>query len=572
MAKKKLRSQEWYGRTGKDGFIYRSWMKNQGLPHHLFEGEKPVIGICNTWSEFTPCNAHFRELAESIKQGIWEAGGFPLEFPVMSLGECSIKPTAMLFRNLASMDVEESIRANPMDGVILMCGCDKTTPSLVMGAASVDLPTLVVSGGPMLVGRFKGKKIGTSDVWRFAEEYKLGKLSQEEFIEAEAAMSRSRGHCAPMGTASTMAAMVEALGLAMPDNATIPAADSRRKVLAHMAGMRIVEMVKEDLKMSQILTRKAFENSIMVNAALGGSTNFILHLTAIARRIGVYLDLTDFDHFSSKVPLIANVQPSGEHWVEDLFYAGGLPAVMREIQSKLHTDCITVNGKTLGENIEKAECYDRELIGTLEKPIKPDSGIAVLKGNLCPNGAVIKPSAASPHLLTHTGKAVVFEDIDEYKAKIDDPDLEVDENSVLVMKNVGPKGYPGMPEVGNMGLPAKLLQKGIKDMVRISDGRMSGTGYGTVVLHVSPESAIGGPLALVQNGDMIQLDVPNRSLNLLISDEEMEKRKNAFQPTQLPYERGYVNLFLHQVNQAHDGVDFDFLQGSSGSDVKRDSH
>ncbi|MBY5952012.1 dihydroxy-acid dehydratase [Algoriphagus marincola] len=572
MAKKKLRSQEWYGRTGKDGFIYRSWMKNQGLPHHLFEGEKPVIGICNTWSEFTPCNAHFRELAESIKQGIWEAGGFPLEFPVMSLGECSIKPTAMLFRNLASMDVEESIRANPMDGVILMCGCDKTTPSLVMGAASVDLPTLVVSGGPMLVGRFKGKKIGTSDVWRFAEEYKLGKLSQEEFIEAEAAMSRSRGHCAPMGTASTMAAMVEALGLAMPDNATIPAADSRRKVLAHMAGMRIVEMVKEDLKMSQILTRKAFENSIMVNAALGGSTNFILHLTAIARRIGVDLDLTDFDHFSSKVPLIANVQPSGEHWVEDLFYAGGLPAVMREIQSKLHTDCITVNGKTLGENIEKAECYDRELIGTLEKPIKPDSGIAVLKGNLCPNGAVIKPSAASPHLLTHTGKAVVFEDIDDYKAKIDDPDLEVDENSVLVMKNVGPKGYPGMPEVGNMGLPAKLLQKGIKDMVRISDGRMSGTGYGTVVLHVSPESAIGGPLALVQNGDMIQLDVPNRSLNLLISDEEMEKRKNAFQLTQLPYERGYVNLFLHQVNQAHDGVDFDFLQGSSGSEVKRDSH
>jgi Dihydroxyacid dehydratase/phosphogluconate dehydratase len=385
-------------------------------------------------------------------------------------------------------------------------------------------------------------------------------------------MSRSRGHCAPMGTASTMAAMVEALGLAMPDNATIPAADSRRKVLAHMAGMRIVEMVKEDLKMSQILTRKAFENSIMVNAALGGSTNFILHLTAIARRIGVDLDLTDFDHFSSKVPLIANVQPSGEHWVEDLFYAGGLPAVMREIQSKLHTDCITVNGKTLGENIEKAECYDRELIGTLEKPIKPDSGIAVLKGNLCPNGAVIKPSAASPHLLTHTGKAVVFEDIDDYKAKIDDPDLEVDENSVLVMKNVGPKGYPGMPEVGNMGLPAKLLQKGIKDMVRISDGRMSGTGYGTVVLHVSPESAIGGPLALVQNGDMIQLDVPNRSLNLLISDEEMEKRKNAFQLTQLPYERGYVNLFLHQVNQAHDGVDFDFLQGSSGSEVKRDSH
>ena len=385
-------------------------------------------------------------------------------------------------------------------------------------------------------------------------------------------MSRSRGHCAPMGTASTMAAMVEALGLAMPDNATIPAADSRRKVLAHMAGMRIVELVKEDMRMSKILTRKAFENAIMVNAALGGSTNFILHLTAIARRIGVELDLTDFDHFSAQIPLIANVQPSGEHWVEDLFYAGGLPAVMREIQSKLHTECMTINGKTLGQNIEKAECYDRDLIGTLEKPIKPDSGIAVLKGNLCPHGAVLKPSAASPHLLTHTGKAVVFEDIDDYKARIDDPDLEVDETSVLVLKNVGPKGYPGMPEVGNMGLPAKLLEKGIKDMVRISDGRMSGTGYGTVVLHVSPESAIGGPLALVRNGDLIELDVPNRSLNLLIPESELERRMAEFKPTELPYDRGYVNLFLDRVNQAHEGVDFDFLQGSSGSEVKRDSH
>lgn len=572
MSKKKLRSQDWYGRTGKDGFIYRSWMKNQGFPHHLFEGDKPVIGICNTWSELTPCNAHFRELAEALKRGIWEAGGFPLEFPVMSLGECSVKPTAMLFRNLASMDVEESIRANPMDGVILMCGCDKTTPSLVMGAASVDIPTMVLSGGPMLVGRFKGKKIGTSDVWRFAEDFKLGKISQEEFIEAEAAMSRSVGHCAPMGTASTMAAMVESLGLSLPDNATIPAADSRRKVLAHMTGMRIVEMVNEDLKMSKILTRKAFENSIMVNAALGGSTNFILHLTAIAKRIGVDLDLTDFDKFSSLIPLIANVQPSGEHWVEDLFYAGGLPAVMNEIKDHLHQDAITVNGKTILENIEKAECYDRNLIGTYDKPIKPESGIAVLKGNLCPNGAVIKPSAASPHLLTHTGPAVVFEDIDDYKARIDSPDLDIDEKSVMVMKNVGPKGYPGMPEVGNMGLPQKLLAKGIKDMVRISDGRMSGTGYGTVILHVSPESAIGGPLALVQNGDMIELNVPNRSLNLMITDEEFERRKAAFRPLNLPYERGYVNLFLDKVNQAHEGVDFDFLQGSSGSEVKRDSH
>ncbi len=572
MTKKKLRSQEWYGRTGKDGFIYRSWMKNQGFPHHLFEGEKPVIGICNTWSELTPCNAHFRDLAEALKRGIWEAGGFPLEFPVMSLGECSVKPTAMLFRNLASMDVEESIRANPMDGVVLMCGCDKTTPSLVMGAASVDLPSIVLSGGPMLVGRFKGKKIGTSDVWRLAEEFKLGTLSQEDFIDAEAAMSRSVGHCAPMGTASTMAGMVEALGLSLPNNATIPAADSRRKVLAHMTGIRIVEMVKEDLKMSQILTRNAFENSIMVNAALGGSTNFILHLTAIAKRIGVEIDLADFDHFSSKIPLIANVQPSGEHWVEDLFYAGGLPAVMKEIGKHLHKDSLTVNGKTIGENIAKAECCDRNLIGTLKKPIKPDSGIAVLKGNLCPNGAVIKPSAASPHLLKHKGKAVVFENIDDYKARIDDPKLDIDETCVMVLKNVGPKGYPGMPEVGNMALPLKLLEKGIHDMVRISDGRMSGTGYGTVILHVSPESAIGGPLALVHNGDMIELNVEKRSLNLLISDEEMAKRKEAFQPFAPVYDRGYVHLFLDKVNQAHEGVDFDFLQGGSGSTVKRDSH
>jgi dihydroxy-acid dehydratase len=572
MTKKNLRSQEWYGRTGKDGFIYRSWMKNQGLPHHLFEGEKPVIGICNTWSELTPCNAHFRDLAEALKRGIWEAGGFPLEFPVMSLGECSIKPTAMLFRNLASMDVEESLRANPMDGVILMCGCDKTTPSLVMGAASVNLPTLVLSGGPMLVGRFKGKKIGTSDIWRFAEDFKLGKLSQEEFIEAEAAMSRSVGHCAPMGTASTMAAMVEALGLALPDNATIPAADSRRKVMAHMAGMRIVKMVKEDMTMDKILTRKAFENSIMVNAAVGGSTNYILHLIAIAKRIGVPLDLADFDEFSSRIPLIANVQPSGEHWVEDLFYAGGLPAVMKEIEKHLHTDALTVNGKTLGENIAKAECWDRNLIGTFENPIKPESGIAVLKGNLCPNGAVLKPSAATPSLLTHTGRAVVFEDIDDYKARVDDPNLDIDETCVMVLKKVGPKGYPGMPEVGNMGLPKKLLEKGVKDMVRISDGRMSGTGFGTVVLHVSPESAIGGPLALVKNGDRIALDVPNRSLNLLISEEEFATRRAAFSPSPLPYDRGYVNLFLDKVNQAHEGVDFDFLQGSSGPEVKRDSH
>jgi L-arabonate dehydrase len=572
MEDKKLRSQEWYGRKGKDGFIYRSWMKNQGFPHHLFEGEKPVIGICNTFSELTPCNAHFNELAEAIKRGVWEAGGFPVEFPVMSLGECSIKPTAMLFRNLVSMDVEESIRANPMDGVILMCGCDKTTPSLVMGAASVNLQTLVVSGGPMLAGWFKGKKIGTSDVWRFAEEFKKGELSQEDFVAAEAAMSRSRGHCAPMGTASTMAGMVESLGLSLPDNATIPAADSRRKVLAHMSGIRIVEMVKEGMNMSDVVTRKSLENSIMVNAALGGSTNFILHLLAIAGRLGIQLDIEDFDQHSSRIPLIANVQPSGENFVEDLYYAGGLPAVMKEIASKLHLDALTVNGRTVGENIANAECWNRDLIGTLEKPFKPESGIAVLKGNLCPEGAVLKPSAATPSLLQHRGQAVVFEDIDDYKKRIDDPDLEVTPDSVLVMKNVGPKGYPGMPEVGNMMLPKKILDQGISDMVRISDGRMSGTGFGTVVLHVSPESAVGGNLALVQNGDWIKLDVPNRTLTLEVSEEELQQRRAGFVPLDLGYERGYVNLFVKNVMQAHEGADFDFLRGSSGSIVKRDSH
>ncbi|ARK12989.1 IlvD/Edd family dehydratase [Fibrella sp. ES10-3-2-2] len=576
-----MRSQEWFGRTGKDGFIYRAWMKNQGFPHHEFEG-KPVIGICNTWSELTPCNAHFRELAEAVKRGVWEAGGFPLEFPVMSLGECQIKPTAMLFRNLASMDVEESIRGNSIDGVILLCGCDKTTPSLVMGACSVDIPTMVVSGGPMLAGRFQGRKIGTSDLWRFAEEYKMGRMSQAEFIAAEASMARSQGHCAVMGTASTMAAMVESLGLSLPDNATIPAADSRRKVLAHMSGVRAVELVHEGLTPSKLLTRKAFENAIMINSALGGSTNFILHLMAIAGRLGtlgddVQLTLDDFDRLSAQIPLLANLQPSGEHFVEDLFYAGGLPAVIRELLPHLHADALTVNGKTLGENCSDARCYDPAVIATLDKPFKPNSGIAVLRGNLCPNGAVIKPSAATPELMQHTGRAVVFEDIDDYKKRIDDPELSagtypLEPGCVLVLKNVGPRGYPGMPEVGNMTLPARMLEQGVHDMVRISDGRMSGTGFGTVVLHVSPESAVGGNLALVQNGDLITLDVPNRSLHLHVSDEELALRLAHFKPLDLGYQRGYVNMFIRHVTQAHEGADFDFLRGSSGSEVRRDSH
>ncbi|WP_288428840.1 IlvD/Edd family dehydratase [uncultured Spirosoma sp.] len=566
-----LRSQDWFGRTGKDGFIYRAWMKNQGFPHHEFEG-KPVIGICNTWSELTPCNAHFRELAEAIKRGVWEAGGFPLEFPVMSLGECQIKPTAMLFRNLASMDVEESIRGNSLDGVILMCGCDKTTPSLVMGACSVDIPTMVVSGGPMLAGRFQGRKIGTSDLWRFAEAFKMGEMSQAEFVAAEAGMARSQGHCAVMGTASTMAAMVESLGLALPDNATIPAADSRRKVLAHLTGARMVELVREGMTPSKILTRKAFENAIMINAALGGSTNFILHLTAIAGRVGVELSLDDFDRLSAQIPLLTNLQPSGEHFVEDLFYAGGLPAVIRELENFIHTDALTVNGHTIGENCADAQCYDPAVIGSITKPFKPESGIAVLRGNLCPNGAVLKPSAATPALMQHTGRAVVFENIDDYKARIDDPALDVDPSSVLVLKNVGPKGYPGMPEVGNMQLPAKILALGVHDMVRISDGRMSGTGFGTVVLHVSPESAVGGNLALVQNGDLITLDVENRSLHLHVSDDELAERRSQFIAPDLGYGRGYVNLYIQHVTQAHEGADFDFLKGGSGSEVRRDSH
>jgi len=569
--KDKLRSQGWFGKTGKDGFIYRAWMKNQGIPDYEFRG-KPVIGICNTWSELTPCNAHFRELAESVKRGISEAGGFPVEFPVMSLGETLIKPTAMLYRNLASMDVEESIRANPMDGVVLLCGCDKTTPSLVMGASSVNLPTLVVSGGPMLTGKYEGRDIGTSDIWRFSEAMRSGDMTQEQLTVAEECMCRSRGHCAVMGTASTMACMVESLGLSLPGNAAIPAADSRRKVLAQMSGIRIVEMVKENLRMSDVLTRKAFENAIITNAAIGGSTNFVIHLLAIAGRIGVDLKLEDFDKLSANVPLVANLQPSGKYFMEDLYYAGGLPAVLKQLDKFLHRDVITVNGKTMKENYDSSIIYNQDVITSTDKPFNPLSGVAILKGNLCENGAVIKPSAASPKLLKHTGKAIVFEDIDEYKNRIDDPDLEVDETNILVLKNVGPIGYPGMPEVGNMGLPKKLLAKGVHDMVRISDGRMSGTGFGTVVLHASPEAALGGNFAVVKTGDVITLDVANRTLKLEVSDDELTKRKASWKPIHKKYNRGYVMLYQQHVQQANLGADMDFLNGSSGSEVSRDSH
>jgi dihydroxy-acid dehydratase len=569
--KDKLRSQGWFGKTGKDGFIYRAWMKNQGIPDYEFRG-KPVIGICNTWSELTPCNAHFRELAESVKRGISEAGGFPVEFPVMSLGETLIKPTAMLYRNLASMDVEESIRANPVDGVVLLCGCDKTTPSLVMGAASVNIPTLVVSGGPMLTGKFQGRDISTSDVWRFNDAVRAGEMTQEDLTVAEACMCRSRGHCAVMGTASTMACMVESLGLSLPGNAAIPAADSRRKVLAQMSGVRIVEMVKENLRMSDILTREAFENAIITNAAIGGSTNFIIHLLAIAGRMGVPLELQDFDKLSRNVPFIVNLQPSGKYFMEDLYYAGGLPPVMKELDGHLHGGCMTVNGRTIKENYDSTETYNREVIATVDKPFNPLSGVAILRGNLCENGAVIKPSAASPHLLKHQGKAVVFEDIEDYKNRIDDPALPLDENSVLVLKNVGPIGYPGMPEVGNMAMPKKILAKGIHDMVRISDGRMSGTGFGTVILHASPEAALGGNFAVIQNGDLISLDVANRSLTLEVSDEELARRKKEWKPIHKKYDRGYVSLYQKHVQQAHLGADMDYLVGGSGSEVTRDSH
>lgn len=554
------------------GFIYRSWMKNQGIPDASFDG-RPVIGICNTWSELTPCNAHFRELAEYVKRGVYEAGGFPLEFPVTSLGETLMRPTAMLFRNLAAMDTEETLRANPLDGVVLLCGCDKTTPSTVMGAASVNLPTLVVSGGAMLNGKFKGEDIGSGTmVWKFSEELRAGRMSPAEFSMAEACMSRSRGHCMTMGTASTMACMVESLGLTLPGGAAIPAVDARRRVLAHEAGNRIVEMVHEDLKIGDILTREAFENAIKVNAAIGGSTNFIIHLLAIAGRVGIDLDLKDFDRLSQGIPLLANLMPSGKYLMEDFYYAGGLPVVIKELGEMLHTDAITVNGKTQKENNQKAECYNRDVLGTLQSPINEAGGVAVVYGNLCENGAVIKPSAASPALMQHRGKAVVFKNNDDYHARIDDPELEIDENSIMVLQNVGPKGFPGMPEVGNMGLPKKLLKKGITDMVRISDGRMSGTAYGTVFLHVSPESAIGGNLALIEEGDWIEVDVDNRRLHLEVSDAVLAERRARWQAPEGPNPRGYVKLYVDHVNQAHEGADLDFLIGKSGAGVPKDNH
>ncbi|MGE5864592.1 MAG: IlvD/Edd family dehydratase [Rhizobacter sp.] len=565
------RSQAWFGKDDRDGFMHRSWIKNQGYPHDEFDG-RPVIGICNTWSELTPCNGHFRELAEFVKRGVYEAGGFPLEFPVMSLGETQLRPTAMLFRNLASMDVEESIRGNPIDGVVLLMGCDKTTPSLMMGAASCDLPTIGLSGGPMLNGKFRGQDIGSgTGVWMMSEMVRAGEMSMEEFTAAESCMHRSKGSCMTMGTASTMASMVEALGMSLPHNAAIPAPDTRRNRLAQLTGRRIVEMVNEDLRMSKILTRQAFENAIRTNAAIGGSTNAVIHLLAIAGRMGVPLTLDDFDRLGAEVPCLLNLQPSGKYLMEDFYYAGGLPAVLREIAPLLHRDALTVNGRTLGENTADAPCYNREVILTPDAPFMADAGIAVLRGNLAPEGAVIKPSAASAHLLKHRGRAVVFENIEDFHARIDDPDLDIDEYCVMVLKNCGPRGYPGMSEVGNMPLPPKVLQKGITDMVRISDGRMSGTAYGTVVLHTSPEAAAGGTLALVRNGDVIELDVPARRLHLEVTEDELTRRRIEWQPPSPPT-RGWAKIYVDHVQQAHLGADLDFLVGGSGAEVPRESH
>ncbi len=569
---KDLRSQQWFGRQDRDGFAYRSWVKGKGVPHDQFDG-RPVIGICNTFSELTPCNSHFRTLAEQVKIGVYEAGGFPLEFPVMSLGETLLRPTAMLYRNLASMDVEESIRGNPIDGVVLLMGCDKTTPSLVMGAASADLPTIGVSGGPMLSGKWRGQELGSgTGVWSMSEQVRAGTLKLADFFEAESCMHRSHGHCMTMGTASTMASMVEALGIGLPGNAAYPAVDGRRNVLARMAGRRAVDMVHEDLQLSKILTREAFENAIKVLAAIGGSTNAVIHLIAMAGRIGVKLNLDDFDRLASELPCLVNLQPSGKYLMEDFCYAGGLPVVMKEIAQHLHTHAITANGQTIGQNIADAQNYNTEVIKSLAVPFKPNAGIAVLRGNLAPRGAVIKPSAATPALLVHTGRAVVFENIEDFHARIDDDALDIDETCVMVLKNCGPKGYPGMAEVGNMPLPPKVLKKGITDMVRISDARMSGTAYGTVVLHTAPEAAAGGPLALVHNGDMIELNVPQRLIQLHVSDEELARRRAAWVAPEPKLQSGYWKLYTDHVLQADEGVDLDFLVGKRGAFVPRDNH
>lgn len=572
---RKLRSTEWFGNADKNGFMHRSWMKNQGIPDHAFDG-RPIIGICNTWSELTPCNAHLRKLAEHVKRGIYEAGGFPVEFPVFSNGESNLRPTAMLTRNLASMDVEEAIRGNPIDAVVLLAGCDKTTPALLMGAASCDIPAIVVTGGPMLNGKLENKDIGSGTaVWQLHESLKAGAIDLHQFLAAEGGMSRSAGSCNTMGTASTMACMAEALGTSLPHNAAIPAVDARRYVLAHMSGQRIVGMAHEQLTLSKILTRAAFENAIRTNAAIGGSTNAVIHLKAIAGRIGVPLDLEDWTRIGRGTPTLVDLQPSGRFLMEAFYYAGGLPAVLRRLgENHLlpHPEALTVNGKTLWDNVRQAPQYDDEVIRPLSQPLVADGGICILRGNLAPRGAVLKPSAASPELLRHRGRAVVFENLEHYKERIVDDSLDIDASCVMVMKNCGPKGYPGMAEVGNMALPEKLLRRGLRDMVRISDARMSGTAFGTVVLHVAPEAAVGGPLALVRSGDMIELDVPARRLHLDVAPAELQARRSRWRAPAAAMPGGYQGLYVERVMQADSGADLDFLVGCRGHAIPRESH
>lgn len=570
---KKLRSQQWFGGTGKDATLHRSWMLNQGIAPDAFDG-RPVIGICNTWSELTPCNAHLRDLADRVKRGVLEAGGIPFEFPAMSLGESNMRPTAMLFRNLAAMEVEESIRANPIDGVVLMVGCDKTTPALVMGASSCDLPTIVVSGGPMLNGKHRGCDIGSGTaVWEMSENVRSGNMSMDAFIAAEQDMSRSPGHCMTMGTASTMASMMESLGLAMPQNAATPAVDARRRTLAQLSGRRIVEMVRTDIKPSDIVTRASFENAILANAAIGGSTNALIHLIAIAGRMEIELTLEDWDTIGRDVPTIVDLQPSGQYLMEDFYYAGGLPVVLKYLDDRgLLRPAQTVSGMTLAEQVANAENFNSKVIRTEGDALTDNGGLAVLRGNLAPLGSVIKPSAATPELMRHRGPAIVFETIEDYKQRVDDPDLPVTADSVLVLKNCGPKGYPGMAEVGNMGIPAKLLAQGVRDMVRISDARMSGTAYGTVVLHAAPEAALGGPLALVRDGDEITLDVEARQLELHVDEQELDRRRATWSQPAATHPSGYQSLYVNHVLQADRGVDFDFLVGRRGAAVPRESH
>ncbi|HWG14595.1 MAG TPA: dihydroxy-acid dehydratase [Streptosporangiaceae bacterium] len=568
-----LRSNQWYGGDDRDGFLHRAWMR-RGAPDSAFTG-RPQIAIANTASDLVPCNQHLNEVAQHVAAGVWESGGVPLEMPVVSLGETNVRPTAMLWRNMAAMAIEEMIRANPIDGVVLLGGCDKTIPALLMGAASVDLPAVVVPGGPMLNGTFRGQPLGCgTDVWRLSEDVRGGKLSQADFMAAESSMIRSRGHCNTMGTASTMGLLAEVLGTTLPGTAGLPAPDSRLLAQAHGTGKLAVEMVQAERRPSQVLSAASFHNAIVALAALGGSTNAVVHLLAIAGRLGIPLTLDDFDRIGSDVPLLVNLQPAGQFLMEDFHRAGGLMAVLREVRDLLDPSALTMTGRPLTDYLDEAQIWDGEVIRGRAEPLQNAAGIAVLRGNLAPSGAIIKPAAASPHLLQHRGRAVVFDSVEDLHTRLDDDDLEVDADSVLVLRGCGPRGYPGMPEVSNMPLPAKLLREGVRDMVRICDGRMSGTAYGTVVLHVSPEGAAGGPLSKIRTGDWVVLDVPGRRVDVELSEDELRERPvaQAMAEAVAKPRRGWELLYVNSVQGAEDGADLDFLRGASGDEVKRESH